>query len=200
MDWSPTNTRPATASFLAKLNADRIARYIYEHGATWPYQKIRLGELIETKDSPGDGANRILDAAGKVIVAEAALPARFQFTRSSAIVVAGATVGSVEHARSAGFTAEPAGSGRIVQPSPRVLHLPGGSHLSVAGTGPDPDRPCGCQQDNPSEERRSGKAVSRAARTRGRVAVDRGHPAASLRPARRGPAARQNRGLELSLR
>ena len=86
-----------TASFLAKLKSDRVAKYIYEHGATWPYQKIRLGELIETKDSPGDGASRILDAAGKTILAEARLPARFQFTRSSAIVVAGITVGSIEH-------------------------------------------------------------------------------------------------------
>ncbi|MDB5578190.1 MAG: diguanylate cyclase/phosphodiesterase [Bradyrhizobium sp.] len=86
-----------TASFLAKLNADRVARYVYEHGATWPYQKVRLSELIETKDSSGDGANRILDRAGKAIVAEAELPARFQFTRSSAIVVAGVTVGSIEH-------------------------------------------------------------------------------------------------------
>ena len=87
----------ATASLLAKLNADRVAGYIYEHGKMWTYQKIRLGELIETKQSSGEGANRILDAAGKMVVAEAELPARFQLTRSSAIVVAGATVGSIEH-------------------------------------------------------------------------------------------------------
>ncbi|MES2195649.1 MAG: EAL domain-containing protein [Pseudomonadota bacterium] len=86
-----------TASFLAKLNADRVAKYIYEHGETWPYQKIRLGELIETRDPSSDGASRILNADGKTIVAEAELKARFQFTRSSAIVVAGATVGSIEH-------------------------------------------------------------------------------------------------------
>jgi len=87
----------ATASLLAKLNADRVAGYVYEHGKMWTYQKIRLGELIETKQSSGEGANRILDAAGKMVVAEAELPGRFQLTRSSAIVVAGATVGSIEH-------------------------------------------------------------------------------------------------------
>jgi diguanylate cyclase (GGDEF)-like protein len=63
----------------------------------WPYQKIRLVELIETKDAAGRGANRILDAAGKTIVTEAELSSRFQITRSSPIVVAGATVGSIEH-------------------------------------------------------------------------------------------------------
>lgn len=86
----------ATTSFFAKRFADRVARYIYEHGTMWPYQKLRLGELIETKKSSGEGANRILDTAGKIVVAEAGLPARFQLTRSSAIVVAGATVGSIE--------------------------------------------------------------------------------------------------------
>ncbi len=86
-----------TSSFLAKLNAERVAKYIYEHGETWPYQKVRLAELIETREPSRDGSNRILDAIGKTIVAEAELPARFQFTRSSAIVVAGATVGSIEH-------------------------------------------------------------------------------------------------------
>jgi diguanylate cyclase (GGDEF)-like protein/PAS domain S-box-containing protein len=87
----------ASASSLAKLNADRVAKYIYEHGALWPYQQIRLGELIETKDIPAAGANRILDAAGKTIVAEAKPTSRFQLTRSSAIVVAAVTVGSLEH-------------------------------------------------------------------------------------------------------
>ena len=87
----------ASALFHAKLNADRVSVYIYEHGTMWQYQKIRLGELVETKDFPGAGANRILDAAGETVVAEAKLPARFHLTRSYSIVVGGATVGSIEH-------------------------------------------------------------------------------------------------------
>ena len=84
------------ASFFAKRYAESVAGYIYEHGAMWPYQKIRLGELIETKTTSGEGANRILDAASNMVVTEAGLPARFQLSRSSAIVVAGVTVGSIE--------------------------------------------------------------------------------------------------------
>ena len=87
----------AAASFQAKLNADRVAAYIYEYGAMWPYHKLRLTELIETRPSAGEGANRLLDKAGKTIVAEAELPARLQLTRSAPIVVAGATVGSLEN-------------------------------------------------------------------------------------------------------
>ncbi len=84
------------ASLFAKRYADRVARYIYEHGTMWPYQKIRLAELIETRKSSGEGANRLLDSAGKTVVTEAGLPARFQLSRSSPIVVAGVTVGSIE--------------------------------------------------------------------------------------------------------
>ncbi len=89
----------AMASFFAKRHANRVAEYIYEHGAMWPYQKVRLGELIATNGSSGEGANRILDKDGRIVVAETELPARFQLTRSAAIVVAGTTVGSI--ARSA---------------------------------------------------------------------------------------------------
>lgn len=89
----------AMASSFVKRHADRVAEYIYEHGVMWPYQKLRLGELIATNGSSAEGANRILDKDGRMVVAETELPARFQLTRSAAIVVAGATVGSI--ARSA---------------------------------------------------------------------------------------------------
>jgi diguanylate cyclase (GGDEF)-like protein/PAS domain S-box-containing protein len=85
-----------TASRFAQRYADRVARYIYEHGAMWPYQKIRLAELIETRKSSGEGSNRLLDSAGKTVVAEAVRPARFLLTRSSPLIVAGATVGTIE--------------------------------------------------------------------------------------------------------
>ena len=85
------------ASFLAKLNADRLAKYIYEYSAMWQYQKLRLAEIVETDESPRHGRNRILDAAGTTVLAEAELPARFELTRSAAIVVSGETVGWVEH-------------------------------------------------------------------------------------------------------
>jgi hypothetical protein len=62
-----------------------------------------------------------LDAAGKTILAEARLPARFQFTRSSAIVVAGITVGSIEH--DAPLDSLLATTGRIVQPSARICTI-----------------------------------------------------------------------------
>jgi diguanylate cyclase (GGDEF)-like protein/PAS domain S-box-containing protein len=85
-----------TATRFAERYADRVARYIYEHGAMWPYQKNRLGELIETRKSSGDGSNRLLDSAGKTVVAEPEWPARFLLSRSSSIMVGGAAVGSIE--------------------------------------------------------------------------------------------------------
>lgn len=36
-----------TLSFKARLNAAKVAQYIYSHDAMWQYQQLRLGELIQ---------------------------------------------------------------------------------------------------------------------------------------------------------
>ena len=40
------SNKAATLAFKAKLNADRLAKYIYVHSALWQYQRVRLAELI----------------------------------------------------------------------------------------------------------------------------------------------------------
>jgi diguanylate cyclase (GGDEF)-like protein len=87
----------ARASFRAKLSANRLAAYIYQHRELWQYQQGRLGELIELAETPfKDGRHRITDDTGKVVLFEGEVPARFRTTRVAPIIVAGETVGFVE--------------------------------------------------------------------------------------------------------
>jgi len=90
-------TDSARASFRAHLSANRLANYIYQHQPLWQYQTIRLNELIVLPEAPyKTGRHRITDSAGKVVVDEGAVPARFTLTRTAPIVVAESTVGLVE--------------------------------------------------------------------------------------------------------
>ena len=90
-------TDSARASFRAHLSANRLANYIYQHQPLWQYQKMRLGELIVLPEAPNDtGRHRITDDAGKPVIDEGDVPARFKLTRAAPIVVAGSVVGRVE--------------------------------------------------------------------------------------------------------
>jgi len=86
----------ANIAFKARLNAARIAQYIYTHGDMWKYQQLRLAELIQlpaTGEQPirqkiyGRDDNLVLDedtVLGAPIV-----------SRRVPIVVAGSTVGAL---------------------------------------------------------------------------------------------------------
>ena len=41
----------ATLAFKARLNAGRVAQYIYTHDALWQYQQLRLSELIQLPEA-----------------------------------------------------------------------------------------------------------------------------------------------------
>jgi diguanylate cyclase (GGDEF)-like protein len=80
--------------FKARLNAARVAQYIYTHGGMWQYQQLRLAELIQLPDA-GDGPIRqkLYDQAGRPVLDDATpLPAP-TIARSTPIIVGGATVG-----------------------------------------------------------------------------------------------------------
>ena len=38
-------------TFKARLNAARVAQYIYTHDGMWQYQQLRLSELIQLPDA-----------------------------------------------------------------------------------------------------------------------------------------------------
>ena len=81
--------------FKARLNAVRVAQYIYTHDGMWQYQQLRLAELIQLPQS-GEAPIRqkIYDRNNRLVLEEGdPLPAPIA-TRSIPIVVAGATVGT----------------------------------------------------------------------------------------------------------
>jgi diguanylate cyclase (GGDEF)-like protein len=100
-------------NFKAELSARNLARYIYTHDTLWQYERVRLAELLEEIDDSSDTTSRrIVDAAGRLVLEDGALLAGPQVSRSSPIVVAGQTVGSIavaasleELIRSTGFVA-----------------------------------------------------------------------------------------------
>ncbi|MBI3703200.1 MAG: EAL domain-containing protein [Rhizobiales bacterium] len=81
-------------AFKARLNAARVAQYIYAHGDLWQYQQLRLTELIQL---PEIGARpirqKIYDRDKRLVLEEGAPVAAPIMTRSIPIVVAGSTVG-----------------------------------------------------------------------------------------------------------
>ena len=60
-------------TFKARLNAARVAQYIYTHGGMWQYQQLRLAELIqlpETGEQPI--RQKIYDQANRLVLEEGA--------------------------------------------------------------------------------------------------------------------------------
>ena len=85
-----------TASFKARLNAARIAQYIYTHNSMWQYQQLRLSELIQLPEA-GElpVRQKIYDQAGNLVLEEGASLAAPIISRGAPIVVSGSTVGSL---------------------------------------------------------------------------------------------------------
>ena len=84
----------AKMTFKARLNAARVAQYIYTHGGLWQYQQLRLADLIqlpETGEQPI--RQKIYDQSGRLVLEDGAPLAAPVATRSTPIVVAGSTMG-----------------------------------------------------------------------------------------------------------
>jgi diguanylate cyclase (GGDEF)-like protein/PAS domain S-box-containing protein len=81
-------------TFLSRLNAARVAQYIYSHSELWQYQRLHLIELIQLPESNGQPLRQIIyDKAGHLVLEEGEPPAAPVASRSAPIVVVGATVG-----------------------------------------------------------------------------------------------------------
>jgi diguanylate cyclase (GGDEF)-like protein len=84
----------AQMTFKARLNAARVAQYIYTHDGMWQYQQLRLSELIQLPDAGAQPIRqKIYDLANRLVLEEGAPLDAPVAARSSPIVVAGSTVG-----------------------------------------------------------------------------------------------------------
>jgi len=84
----------AQMTFKARLNAARVAQYIYTHDGMWQYQQLRLAELIQLPDTGAQPIRqKIYGLANRLVLEEGAPLDAPVAARSSPIVVAGSTVG-----------------------------------------------------------------------------------------------------------
>ena len=84
----------AKLTFKARLNAARVAQYIYTHNDMWQYQELRLAELIQlptVAEEPMD--QRIYDLANHLVHDDAVKLDAPIMTRRVPITVAGSAVG-----------------------------------------------------------------------------------------------------------
>jgi len=86
----------ATLAFKARLNAGRVAQYIYTHDALWQYQQLRLSELIQLPEAGEQPISQtIFDKAGALVTREGPAPPTPTIERGSPIVVSGTSVGTL---------------------------------------------------------------------------------------------------------
>ena len=89
--------RADVLSFKARLNADRVAKYIYAHESLWQYQSVRLADLIVLpQDDGGALRQRVVDSSGKVVLEDSTEISQPALQRSAPIRVKGAVVGRLE--------------------------------------------------------------------------------------------------------
>lgn len=81
-------------AFKARLNAARVAQYIYMHGGMWQYQQLRLTGLIQLPETGAPHIHqKIYDQDNRLVLEEDAPLAAPVASRSVPIVVAGQTMG-----------------------------------------------------------------------------------------------------------
>ena len=85
-----------TLSFKSRLNATRVAQYIYAHDTLWQYQQVRLADLIKLPEVGEQPINqKIHDRDGKPVLAGDTSLRGPVVGRSAPIVVSGTTVGTL---------------------------------------------------------------------------------------------------------
>lgn len=90
-----TNTSE-TLAFKGRLNAARVAQYIYTHSEMWQYQRLRLVDLIQLPEAGEKPVRqKIYDQAGKLVLEEGPPLVAPITAQRAPIVVAGTTVGTL---------------------------------------------------------------------------------------------------------
>ncbi|MGB0084705.1 MAG: EAL domain-containing protein [Rhodomicrobiaceae bacterium] len=91
-DYANTSTQ---LTFKARLNAARVAQYIYTHSGMWQYQELRLAELIQLPETGKQRVNqKIFDLDNHLVVDEGVRVTAPVMTSRVPIVVAGSTAGT----------------------------------------------------------------------------------------------------------
>ena len=81
----------------AERSAEQIAEYASKSGPLWPYNRLRLEEILARRsDEDNDSRQRIVNADGNVIFAEEHILAWPIFTGRAPIRVAENTIGWIE--------------------------------------------------------------------------------------------------------
>ena len=92
----------ATLSLRTRLNAARVAKFIYSNEQTWRFQAVRLAELIENTDPTARPIRqRLLDSMGRSVVEEDGIVAWPAFALAVPIVVGDQTPAVLEASTSA---------------------------------------------------------------------------------------------------
>ncbi len=83
--------------FKARLNGDRIARHIFANEATWRYQTVRIGELIDLGNAQTEEIRqRLIDPNNRIITVVGQAIDRPSMTVAAPIFVRGQQVARVE--------------------------------------------------------------------------------------------------------
>jgi diguanylate cyclase (GGDEF)-like protein/PAS domain S-box-containing protein len=81
----------------AALHARYLSQYIYNHGKLWPYQNVRLAELLTQPDGDReDLLKRAYTSSGKLVVELGVHPQHPSVVRTANVTVGGETVGRFE--------------------------------------------------------------------------------------------------------
>ena len=84
----------AHIAFKARLNAARVAQYIYTHGNMWQYQRLRLADLIQLPETGNEPIRQKIYDQDRRLVLEEGPTLKFPVASlSTPIIVAGSTVG-----------------------------------------------------------------------------------------------------------
>jgi PAS domain-containing protein len=89
--------RADVLSFKVRLNADRLARYVYAHETLWQYHGVRLAELIVLpREDQGTLRQWVFDGSGRVVLEDRSEISGPTLRRSAPIFVKGVMVGRIE--------------------------------------------------------------------------------------------------------
>jgi diguanylate cyclase (GGDEF)-like protein len=89
--------KASALSFKARLNAERLAKYIYSQDRLWRYQRVRLAEIILLPDEGKNSVRqRIFVNSGDLVLEDGRTLSGPVLRRSAPIVVMGREVGHIE--------------------------------------------------------------------------------------------------------
>ncbi len=88
-------------AFKARLNAGRVAQYVYTHDDLWQYQQLRLAELIQLPERGEEPLRQIIyDKAGRLVLDEGAISESLVMRQRAPILVGNSIIGSLVIERS----------------------------------------------------------------------------------------------------